>query len=511
MAGIDAKDGTEHLPVLIVGAGISGIGAGCALTRTLPTRAFGILDAFEDYGGTWRLHRYPGVRSDSDLFTYGYSFKPWRGQPIAQGHEILEYLGEAIEENGLAPLIRYGWRVLSAEWDTGEGLWRVDGVKGEAATPFRVTCNFLWMCQGYYRHDRGHMPQWPGMGDFKGEIVHPQHWPEDLAYAGRRIVVVGSGATAVTLVPALARGAEHVTMLQRSPTYFTLDENRNAMAETLRELEIDDATIHDIVRRQVTRDQAHYLDHVFHNPAAAAEALRVGLQPWMSQADIDAHFTPRYRPWQQRVAVAPGGDLFQAFKEGRASVVTDQIESFTPDGLRLASGRELAADIVVTATGFEMSMFGDAALSIDGQPLDLAKSATYRGVMFTGVPNLARTVGYLRLSSWTLRVELIAAFVCRLLEHMDRIGAARVEVATQGDRPATAARSEPTGDSEFNATYLMRALQTMPRSGPGPEWQTQPYWQEKDSFPRIDLDDRAFVYQDADGRRLRRAAADACL
>ncbi|MES2895480.1 MAG: NAD(P)/FAD-dependent oxidoreductase [Pseudomonadota bacterium] len=503
MGGIDAKDGTEHLPVLIVGAGISGIGAGCALTRTLPTHAFAILDAFEDYGGTWRLHRYPGVRSDSDLFTYGYSFKPWRGQPIAQGDEILEYLGEAIEENGLSPRIRYGWRVLSADWDSGENLWRVNGVKGEAETPFCITCSFLWMCQGYYRHDRGHMPEWPGMGDFQGRIVHPQHWPVDLSYSGRRVVVVGSGATAVTLVPALAREAKHVTMLQRSPTYFTLDENRNAMAETLRELEVEDATIHDIVRRQVTRDQARYLDHVFHNPDAAAETLRAGLRAWMSPADIDAHFTPRYRPWQQRVAVAPAGDLFQAFKEGRASVVTDQIETFTADGLRLVSGRELPADIVVTATGFEMSTFGDATLSIDGQPLDLAKSATYRGMMFTGLPNLARTVGYLRLSSWTLRVELIADFVCRLLEHMERIGAARVEVTTQGDRPAAAARREPTGDSEFNATYLMRSLQTMPRSGPGLEWQTQPYWQEKDSFPGIDLEQDHFAYRDARGRPLR--------
>ncbi len=488
--------GVEHLDVLVVGAGISGIAAAYALSRG-PKRNFAVLDAMDGHGGTWRLHRYPGLRSDSDMFTYGFAFKPWHGAPIASGAEILDYLGEAIAENGLAPHFHYGWHIMSANWDSRTSVWRLRGTRGPDSTPFEISCGFLWMCQGYYRHAKGFTPEWPGMAAFQGEIIHPQTWPEGLQLAGKRVVVIGSGATAATLVPALAGHGAHVTMLQRSPTYFNLQENRNELADTLRDLEIDPAVIHDILRKKITYDQHAYFQHVARHPEQARAELLLALKSWLPKAEIERHFSPVYLPWQQRVAVTPSADLFKAIKSGAASIVTDQIERFTPTGIALKSGQQLEADIVITATGFEISTLGDAAFSIDSRPVEVGQTCTYRGCMFTGLPNLVRSIGYLRLSSWTLRAELTADFAMRLLAQMDALGAASVEV----ELPATTSVPARNTDSDlkpFTATYMMRAQHQIPQSGPGADWQFEDYWTEKDSFPAIDLTGEPFVFFDLD-------------
>ena len=485
--------GVEHLDVLVVGAGISGIAAAYALSRG-PKRRFAVLEAMDGHGGTWRLHRYPGVRSDSDMFTYGFAFKPWRGAPIASGAEILEYLGEAIAENGLAPHFRYGWQIARADWDSRTSVWRLKGTRGPDAIPFEMTCGFLWMCHGYYRHAKGFTPEWPDMAKFQGEIIHPQTWPDGLRLTGKRVVVIGSGATAAMLVPALAGQGAHVTMLQRSPTYFNLQENRHELADTLRDLELDPAVIHDILRKKITYDQNAYFRHVAKHPEQARQELLRALENWLPKAEIERHFSPVYSPWQQRVAVTPSADLFQAIKSGAASIVTDQIERFTPTGIALRSGQSLAADVVITATGFEITTLGDAVFSVDGRPVEIDQTSTYRGCMFTGLPNLVRSVGYLRLSSWTLRAELTADFVLRLLAQMDASGAASVEV----EMPATIsvpAQNKGSDLKPFTATYMMRALQQMPQSGPGPDWQFEDYWTEKESFPAIDLTGAPFVYR----------------
>jgi cation diffusion facilitator CzcD-associated flavoprotein CzcO len=500
MGGHKAANDVEHVDVLIVGAGISGIAAAHALSRG-PARSFVVIDAMEGHGGTWRLHRYPGVRSDSDLFTYGFHFKPWGGAPIASGGQILDYLGEAIAESGLQSHFRYRMRMKRAEWNSRTSCWHITGVSGPDEAPFALTCNFLWMCQGYYRHAQGFTPEWPGMATFKGRIVHPQTWPDDLDVGGKRVVVVGSGATAATLVPALAGQCAHVTMLQRSPTYFDLRENSDALADTLRTLEIDPAIIHDILRKKITYDQQAYFRHVARHPEKAQRDLLRPLENWLPRAEIERHFTPAYMPWQQRVAVTPSADLFKAFQSGAASIVTDEIDRFTADGLVLKSGQTLAADIVVTATGFEVTTLGDAQFFADGQRVDLSQTHSYRACMFTGLPNLARSVGYLRLSSWTLRADLTAAFVTRLLARMDALGAASVAVELP-ENPVRYVRKTEGELKPFTATYMLRALHQMPQPGPGPTWQVEDYWTEKDSFPAIDLAQGPFVFRGADGRTI---------
>ncbi len=364
-----------------------------------PGQSFVILEGMESFGGTWHWHRYPGIRSDSDLYTFGYRFKPWIGPPIASGQEILRYLGEVIDESGLAAHIRYRHRVLRADWDSVAALWTITAFDAEHSVERVFTCNFLWMCQGYYRHDRGYTPNWPGMGTFKGRIVHPQTWPEGLDYAGKRVVVIGSGATAATVVPAIAPVCEHVTMLQRSPTYFSPGVNRHWLADTLRELNVDDASVHDIVRRKIVFDQYRFLQRTLDDPDSTVQDLLKGVLAYLPKETVEKHFTPRYRPWQQRIAVVPDGDLFEQIKAERVSVVTDRIERFTPDGILVEGGQELKADIIVTATGFDLSVLGDIHFTIDGSDLDFANTVTYRGMMFTGVPNMAWIFGYFRAAS----------------------------------------------------------------------------------------------------------------
>jgi cation diffusion facilitator CzcD-associated flavoprotein CzcO len=483
------------IDVLIVGAGVSGIGSAWQLLQRLPGARFVILEALETFGGTWVTHRYPGIRSDSDLHTYGYSFKPWTGPPIATAAEIKAYMGEIIAEAGIDRHVRYGHRVVSADWSASEARWSVVAERRDTGETERFNAGFLWMCQGYYRHDEGYTPEWPGMADFAGQIVHPQTWPEHLDVTGKRVVVIGSGATAATLLPSIAGQCAHVTMLQRSPTYFRTGRNAIDLAETLRQLQVDETWVHEIVRRKILFDQDAFTRQTFAKPERVKEELIGVIRGIMGpDYDVDTHFTPTYRPWRQRIAFVPDADLFEAIKGGKASVVTDTIERFTPKGILLGSGEELEADIIVTATGFHLSVMGDIPFTVDGKRVDFAETVTYRGMMFTGVPNLVWVFGYFR-ASWTLRTDLVADFVCRLLPHMTAKGAAAVAPAL---RPHEAgANLSPWVDEEnFNPGYLLRGMHLMPKAGPAPDWQhSQDYWADKDVFPAIDLDDPAFVYR----------------
>ncbi len=483
----------EHFDVVIVGAGISGVGAAYHLTEQCPETTFVVLDSQESYGGTWRTHRYPGIRSDSDLYTYGYRFKPWTGAPIASAEEILKYMGEVIDENGLGRHMRYHHRIDAARWSSRVNLWTIEATRTDTAKTVRFTANFLWMCQGYYRHAQGYTPQWQDMERFKGRIVHPQTWPQDLDYKGKTVIVIGSGATAATLIPAIADDCAHVTLLQRSPTYYIPGRNAHELADTLRELDLPEEWIHEIVRRKIAHDDNIFIRRTFEEPETVTQELLDGVRAFIGPEVTAAHFTPTYRPWRQRIAIVPDGDLFKAMMAGKASVNTGHIAQFTETGILLTSGEELEADIIITATGFNLNVLGDIAFTIDSEPLDFSQTVTYRGMMFTGVPNMVWVFGYFR-ASWTLRAELVADFVCRLLKHLRQRQARKVTVALRAqDRDMTLL---PWIDAEnFNAGYLMRGLHLLPRRGEKPEWQhTQDYWIERTQLPAIDLDDEAFVY-----------------
>ncbi len=490
----DIVAAVETFDVLIVGAGISGVGGAYHLTKQCPGTSFVVLETQESFGGTWLTHKYPGIRSDSDLHTFGYRFKPWVGPPIATAEEIRRYMSEVIAENDLDRHIRYGHRILSAHWSSEQNLWTIEAERTDTGEPLRFAANFLWMCQGYYRHTEGYTPEWDGMADFKGRIVHPQTWPEDLDYTGKRVVVIGSGATAATLIPAMAAKCGHITMLQRSPTFFRTGRNAIELAEELRALGIEEAWIHEIVRKKILRDQSVFTERTFREPEVVKQELLGAVRAELGDDyDIATHFTPRYRPWRQRIAFIPDADLFRAIASGKASVATDEIERFTETGLQLRSGAALDADIIVTATGFHLNVLGDIAFTIDGKALVFGDTVTYRGMMFTGVPNLAWVFGYFR-ASWTLRSDLVADFVCRLLAHMKARGVRRVTPALRPEDAGIALL--PWIDPEnFNPGYLMRGMHLLPKRGDKPEWQhTQDYWNEKDQFPAIDLDDPVFVY-----------------
>jgi len=493
-ADTGADQAAEHFDVLIVGAGISGVGGAYHLSTQCPGKSYVVLETQESFGGTWITHTYPGIRSDSDLYTFGYRFKPWVGTPIASAEEILGYMNEVIEENDLDSKIRYGHKITKARWSSEDNLWTLEAIRADTAETVHFTTNFLWMCQGYYRHEQGYTPEWEGMDDYAGEIVHPQTWPKDLAYKGKKVIVIGSGATAATLVPAIAADCEHITVLQRSPTYFIPGRNENELADTLREIDISDDWIHEIVRKKVLFDQRELTRRSAEEPEAVKEELLGGVKEFLGEDyDIAKHFTPKYRPWQQRIAFVPDGDLFQGIASGKASVVTDEIERFTEKGILLKSGETLEADIIITATGFNLSVLGDIAFTIDDKPLVFSDTVTYRGMMFTGVPNMVWVFGYFR-ASWTLRADLVSDFVCRLLQHMDKKDAQRV---TPELRPEDA--DMPLFDwldpDNFNPGYMMRGMHLLPKRGDKPEWQhNQDYWAEKEELPKIDLDDPAFRY-----------------
>jgi cation diffusion facilitator CzcD-associated flavoprotein CzcO len=485
---------TEHFDVLIVGAGISGVGGAYHLTKQCPGTNFVVLETHSSFGGTWLTHRYPGIRSDSDLYTFGYRFKPWTSAPIATAAEILKYMSEVIEESGLAQHIRYQHRIDAASWSSVDKLWTIEASRLDTGEALRFTANFLWMCQGYYRHAEGYTPEWPGMPRFSGRIVHPQTWPDDLDYAGKNVIVIGSGATAATLIPAIADDCAHVTMLQRSPTFYRTGRNAIEIADELRELQIDETWIHEIVRRKILHDQAIFTRRSFTEPEKVKQELLSAVQAYLGpDYDVTTHFTPSYRPWRQRIAFIPDGDFLKAIGRGKALVITDEIETFTETGILLKSGNSIDADIIVTATGFHLSALGEIKFAIDGKPLAFSDTVTYRGMMFTSVPNMAWVFGYFR-ASWTLRADLVADFVCRLLNHMKDTGARQVTPTLRPEDRGM--RLLPWIDPEnFNPGYLMRGMHLLPKRGDKPEWQhTQDYWSEKDEFPAIDLDDPLFVY-----------------
>ena len=484
----------EHFDVLIVGAGISGVDAAYHLQQHCPNKSFALLEKFEDIGGTWWWHRYPGIRSDSDLFTFGFGWKPWRGVPIATAAAIMDYLNEAVDEQDIRRHIRLGHKVTASAWDSGEKRWTLTVENLETGETRPMTANFLWMCQGYYRHEDPYTPEWPGMNRFQGPIVHPQTWPEDLDYTGKNVLVIGSGATAATIVPAMAPDAAHVTMLQRSPTYFYAKPNRSEMADMLAPLDITEQQKYDIIRKRYLYDQSEVTRRSFEEPDQLRAELLAGVRAYVGQdVPLEPHFSPSYRPWRQRLAVVPEGDLFLAVRAGQASVVTDHIETFTETGILLKSGREIEADIIVTATGFNMSALGDIPFRIDGKLLDYAKCWTHRGIMFSGIPNMAYIFGYFR-TSWTMRADLVSRYVCRLLNHMAETGA---EVVTPILRPEDEGMEprELVDDDNFNSGYLRRQIHILPRKGDREPWIfNNDYYTEKDQIEGADLDDGTLVY-----------------
>ena len=490
----DSGTVTEHFDVMVVGAGISGIGSAVHLQEQCPGKSFVILEKFESFGGTWHMHRYPGVRSDSDLYTFGYRFKPWVGPPIATAEEIKKYMGEVIEEHDLAPHIRYRHRITAASWSSETNRWTVRVSRLDKGDEVTLTCGFLYMCQGYYNQDKGYMPDWPGLDSYRGRIIHPMEWTDDVDYADKNILVIGSGATAATVVPALSKNARHVTVLQRSPTYFIPGRNADDLADTLRQLEIDEKWIHEIVRRKRLFDGKAVTEMSFQQPEELRTFLLEGVKALLPEGFDMKHFTPKYRPWQQRIAFVPDGDLFEGIREGRTTMVTDEIETFTETGVVTKDGTRIEADIVVPATGFNLSVLGDIPFEVDGRPVSWPDTVTYRGMMFTSVPNLAWIFGYFR-ASWTLRVDLMGDFIGRLFALMDRKGARKV---TPRLRPEDAGME--IGDwirpDNFNPNYLMRSIDQMPKSGDKPEWKhDQDYWAEKDLIPKADLEDGCLVFE----------------
>lgn len=448
--------------MIIVGAGISGIGAACQFRRRSPGRTFAVLEARDRIGGTWDLFRYPGVRSDSDMFTLGYAFRPWRGpRAIADGASIRRYVEDTAREFGVDGAIRFGHRVLAADWDDAAARWTVTVEHGGERRA--LSCRWLALCSGYYDFAAGHRPDFPAEEEFQGPIIHPQQWPADLAHEGRRVIVIGSGATAMTLVPALARTAAKVIMVQRTPSYVVSQPRDDPFAERLPRW-LPDRLRPWLVRwRNLLLTQASY-QVSRRRPEEMKARLRRGLRQALPEPyDLDTHFTPPYQPWDQRLCVVPDGDLFRAINEGRVEVVTDRIDTFTPTGLRLRSGRELAADLIVTATGLRVRSAGGIRLSVDGVPVDPGRTVTYRGVMLCGVPNLSLVIGYVN-ASWTLRADLVNCYVARLLRLMDQRGYDRVV--------ATPPRGEPGGRPllDLKSGYVERAAGTLPQQGRRSPW-----------------------------------------
>ena len=465
----------EHFDVLIVGAGLSGVGAAWRLQQELPGSTYAILEARDAIGGTWDLFRYPGVRSDSDMFTLGYPFRPWRGaESLAPGDKIRRYIEETAAEAGITPKIRFGTRVTSADWSSADARWTVRAANGPV-----LTCDFLYTCTGYYDYAQGYQPDFPGRADYRGRLVHPQFWPADLDYSGKRVVVIGSGATAVTLVPAMTDRAAHVTMLQRSPTYVVALPNRDVVADAARRL-LPAKPANSVARAvNILRAQGFY-QLARRRPKLARRLLRSGaMRAFGNPAYVDEHFKPAYEPWDQRLCVIPEGDLFTAITSGKASVVTDHIDTFVTEGIRLRSGTVLQADIVVSATGLSLQPVGGMLVSLDGTPVEIGRHAAYRGLMLGGVPNLAYCIGYTN-ASWTLRADLSSRYVCKLLKHMRRHGYA---VATPQAPPG---QGRPLLD--LASGYVRRALDKFPRQGERDPWLVrQNYLRDVVTTPRADV------------------------
>jgi len=477
----------EHFDVLIVGAGLSGIGAAAHLKMDCPNKSFAILEGREAMGGTWDLFRYPGIRSDSDMFTLGYRFRPWTNpKAIADGPSILEYIRETSKEFQLDEKIRYSHRVVKAEWSTIEALWKVTANVGEKE--IHCTSNFLYLCTGYYDYEKGYTPDFSGMDDFKGQIVHPQKWAEDIDYADKKIVVIGSGATAVTLVPALAEKAKHVTMLQRSPTYIVSLPAQDKIANFIRTV-LPSRAAYAISRWKNVLYGMFFYALSRKRPSTMKKLIAKGVTKEIGEELATQHFTPNYNPWDQRLCLVPDSDLFQSIREEKASIVTEQIETFTQDGLKLQSGKHLDADIIVTATGLVMKIMAGLELVVDGETIDLSKTLTYKGMMYSDIPNAASAFGYTN-ASWTLKCDLTAQYICRMLNFMDQNG---YSICTPRVNDPSIKREPPV---DFNSGYIQRAMDSLPKQGSKLPWRVnQNYIKDIRMFRYGQIDDGVMEFK----------------
>ena len=480
----------EYFDIMIVGAGLSGIGAAYHLQTKCPGKSYVILESRNSIGGTWDLFRYPGIRSDSDMHTLGYNFKPWReAKTIADGASILKYVRETADENNIEGHIRYGHAVKKASWSSESATWTIE-VETRSQT-IVYSCNFLLMCSGYYSYEKGYTPKFEGVEQFEGKIVHPQKWPEDLNYRGKKVIVIGSGATAITLVPELAKDAERVTMLQRSPTYIFSRPDKDVTANWLRKL-LPEKIAYAITRWKNINFSQFFYRRARTQPQKVKDMLLDTVRQELgTDYDIKTHFTPRYNPWDQRICLVPNGDLFEALKTGKADVVTDEINTFTKNGILLKSGKELAADIIVTATGLNLLVLGGVKFSVDDRQVDFHQTYTYKGLMYSDVPNLVSTFGYVN-ASWTLRADLTAEYVCRLINHMDEMGVRQCTPRLRDEDRDMPAR--PFVDN-FSSGYIQRVMHLFPKQGDRYPWiNTQNYSQDKKMLRHGSLDDGVLVF-----------------
>lgn len=474
----------EHFDVLIVGAGLSGIGAAYELQQKCPGKTYAILEMRDAIGGTWDIHRYPGIRSDSDMFTFGYKWRPWSSdQTLADGPSILKYIRDTATEAGIDRNIRFGHKVVKGSWSTDDAQWTLEAVDQATGETRSFTAKYVYLCSGYYRYDEGFIPDFKGLDEYQGQVVHPMNWPEDLDYTGKKVVIIGSGATAITLVPAMTDKAAHVTMLQRSPTYVATLPARDPVARVSRRILPEKQAyvlnrwkgiLQQVIVYQLSQRQPRLMKKFF---------LGMAKRQLPEGYDIEKHFTPNYNPWDQRVCAVPDGDLFKVISKGKASVVTDTIDTFTEHGIKLNSGEELEADIVVTATGFNLQMMGEAELEVDGVPVDLSEHMAYRGMMLEGIPNHVFTVGYTN-SSWTLKADLVSDYFCRLVNYMDQ---QRYDVYVPRNTDPTVT-TRPLLD--FGAGYVQRSLSALPKQGSKGPWKlSMSYPHDWYQLPRAPIDD----------------------
>jgi monooxygenase len=485
------KTAPGHVDVLIVGAGLSGIGAACHLQTNAPGTSYAIVEAREASGGTWDLFRYPGVRSDSDMFTLGYAFRPWTAkESIVGGGQILRYLRETAADYGVDRHITYHCRVVQAEWSSSDARWTVTVEQTQSGERSQRTCGFLYLCSGYYRYDQGYTPQWAGLDDFAGQLVHPQQWPEDLDVTGRRVVVIGSGATAVTLVPALAATAAQVTMLQRSPSFFLSLPTHDPLDGLLRKV-LPGRLAQQAIRRKNIRMATAVYQLCRKYPARMRKLLREGAAKRLPAGyDVDTHFNPAYDPWDQRMCMVPDGDFFGAVRSGKADIVTDHIEAFTASGIQLRSGAHLEADVIVTATGLNLSPLGAIGLAVDGEPVSVSEHVAYKGMMLEGVPNLAFAIGYTN-ASWTLKVDRVSAYVSRLLHFMAEKGYASVIPRLPSERMATSPFIDMTSG------YFERSRHLLPRQGERAPWRLRQHYFKDAALFRGPIDEKNLEFRPA--------------
>ncbi|MFT4767866.1 MAG: monooxygenase [Glaciecola sp.] len=482
---------SDILDVVVIGAGLSGIGAACHLKRNCPERKIAILEARERSGGTWDLFRYPGIRSDSDMHTLGYSFKPWEdSKAIADGPSILSYVRETAKEYGVDSLIRYQQKVKQANWDSEEQCWELS-IEDGGGSAHNLKTRFLHLCAGYYNYSHGHQPEFPGRDTFKGDFIHPQFWPEDLDYDNKRVLIIGSGATAVTLVPSMAEKAAEVVMLQRSPTWVVSRPSTDWIANFLRAV-LPKNWAYNVTRWKNTRMQHWFYKKTRKQPEKVRQMLLDQTKKELGDAGDMADFTPEYNPWDQRLCLVPDSDLFAAMHSGKARVVTNQIDTLTPEGVRLADGTELAADIIVSATGLELELFGGIDIRVDGKVFDFPSSWSYRGMMCTGLPNLVSVFGYIN-ASWTLRADLVSQWMCALLAHMDATGETVVTPAVEESLPQMSPR---LWIADFSAGYMQRVMHLFPQQGDRNPWvNSQNYLREKREFEEMSFAEPALRYE----------------